>query len=121
MVDMLLNHVFFLTTTTTSERLQEGLIALISGMATVFVILIAISLIITLFKYIKSGEIVHPHEQSKITAVVETKQHENDEKKDETELVAVITAAIAASLNTTSDQLQVKSFRRIPKKNQYSR
>lgn len=117
---MFLNNIFFLTTTT-SERLQEGLIALISSMATVFAILILISLIITLFKYIKSGEIVHTHEQSKITAVVEKKSHEAREETNDEELVAVITAAIAASLETTTDQLHVKSFRRITSNNHYSR
>ncbi len=116
---MVFNNLFFLTST--SERLQEGLIALISGMATVFAILILISLIITLFKYIKRGEIVHPHEQSKITAVVEKKPHEVTDKHEEEVLVAVITAALAASLETTTDQLHVKSFRRITTKNQYSR
>ena len=117
---MLLSNIFFLTTTT-SERLEEGVIALISGMVTVFIILILISLIISLFKYIKSGNIVHPHEQSKITAVVEKKPHEIEKKSDDTELIAVLTAAIAASLDTTTDQLHVKSFRRIHNTNHYSR
>lgn len=36
--------------------------------------------------------------------------------QDDLELVAVITAAIAASLGTTSDQLQVRSLRKIPRR-----
>ena len=36
--------------------------------------------------------------------------------QDELELVAVITAAIAASLGTTSDQLYVKSLRKVQRK-----
>lgn len=36
--------------------------------------------------------------------------------QDELELVAVITAVIAASMGTTSDQLQVRSLRKVPRK-----
>ncbi len=35
---------------------------------------------------------------------------------DELELIAVITAVIAASMGTTSDQLQVKSLRKVQRK-----
>ncbi len=38
------------------------------------------------------------------------------QKTDELELVAVITAAIAASMGTTSDKLQVKSLRKVERK-----
>ena len=90
--------------------LIEGLTALISGMTTVFAVLILISGIISLFKYIKKGEVKHPaHAEAKINAVVE----KAEEKKDDRELVAVITAAIAATLNTHQDNLIVKSFRRV--------
>ncbi len=44
--------------------------------------------------------------------VVEVKQPEVAEE-DEEELIAVITAAIAASLNTSTYNLKIKSFRRV--------
>lgn len=96
--------------------LMEGITALISGMGATFAILILISWIISLFKYLKKGEIKHEHKEARINAVVEEKASETIEEaipSDDLELIAVITAAIAASMNTTTDQLQVKSLRRI--------
>ena len=37
-------------------------------------------------------------------------------EEDEEELIAVLTAAIAASLNTSTYNLQIKSYRRVPTK-----
>ncbi len=107
---MLFKYTIFLTTI--SERLQEGVIALISGMATVFTILILISLIITMFKFLQRGE---KKEIEKVPVVHTEPKEKTDQMKDE-ELVAIITAAIASSLQTTTDRLYVKSFRRIQKK-----
>lgn len=90
------------------SNLSEGVIALISGMGIVFAVLILIAIIIWAFKFIKQPgkkEVVVP-EPLPVQAPVE-------EETDDLELVAVITAAIAASLNTTTDKLQVKSFRKI--------
>lgn len=39
-----------------------------------------------------------------------------ENSQDELELIAVITAAIAASMGTTSDQLQVRSLRKVQRK-----
>lgn len=97
--------------------IYDGITALISGLTSVFVVLILISFIISLFKYINFGknkEITRKDTRLHLQAVVE----ENViEPNDELELVAVITAAIAASLNTTTDRLQVKSLRRIQTSN----
>jgi len=106
--------------------LAEGTTALIAGMGTVFIVLIAISFVISLFKYFKFGEVVkHEHKEARINVIVENKAPviqgasvvQEAPKMDDLELVAVITAAIAASLNTTTDKLQVKSFRRLNSKN----
>lgn len=108
----------FLFLLESTDWVSEGLTALISGMVAVFSILILISFIISLFRFIKTGDIKHePHKEARINAVIEKK----DSTIDELELVAVITAAIAASLNTTTDQLQVKSFRRINRSNRFNR
>lgn len=95
---------------------EEGVTALISGMSTVFIILIMISIIISLFKYIKKDEDTQKAEETKVTACVETKKESIEDEMDEQELVAVITAAIAASLQTTTDKLVVTSFRKVSKK-----
>ena len=38
------------------------------------------------------------------------------DEQDEEELIAILTAAIAASLNTSTYNLQIKSYRRVPTK-----
>ena len=107
--------------------LAEGVTALISGMGGVFLILILISSVIGLFKYIKTGEITHEHKEARINAMVEKKpvvvpeeiqpvQVVQEIQGDDLELIAAITAAIAVTLDTTTDKLIVKSFRRISNK-----
>lgn len=89
---------------------MEGVKALVCGMTTVFVVLIVIALVIDLFKYIKPKKNESKHEHTEVVAMVEKTE---PQKQDDLELIAVITAAIAASLNTTSDNLVVTSFRKI--------
>lgn len=103
--------------------LSEGVTAMVAGMGTVFVVLIVISYVISLLKHFNFGEITHEHKEARINAVVEKNEPVVVEspKMDDLELVAVITAAIAASMNTTTDKLQVKSFRRINSKTGLSR
>ncbi|QUI23091.1 OadG family protein [Vallitalea pronyensis] len=88
--------------------LQEGVVALISGMGIVFLVLILIAIIIWLFKFIQQP-------QEKVIEVVpaQVTTHEEEQQTDDLELIAVITAAIAAQLDTSTDKLQVKSFRKI--------
>jgi len=95
--------------------LAEGTRALVSGLGTVFIVLILISLIISLFKYIKPAQ-----PKTKEVKPAETKKVEV-KKEDDLELVAVITAAIAASLNTTTDKLQVRSIRRVNSRPRWNR
>ena len=90
------------------------------GMGTVFVVLIFISFIISLFKYISVYE-NRKKEQKEDTASVGVdnaiaqivSNEEQDEEVDDLELVAVITAAIAASENTSTDGLVVRSIRKV--------
>lgn len=88
----------------------EGVKALVCGMTTVFIVLIVIAVIIDLLKYIKPKNIEKKHEHNEVVAIIEK---ESTKQQDDLELIAVITAAIAASLNTTSDNLVVTSFRKI--------
>lgn len=87
----------------------------------VFSVLIFISFIISLFKYIPKLEAALAGKKNKIelaeTAVVNTVsqievKEESEELSDDLELVAVITAAIAASTGTSTDGFVVRSIRR---------
>jgi Na+-transporting methylmalonyl-CoA/oxaloacetate decarboxylase gamma subunit len=92
-------------------------------MGTVFIILIIISFVISMIKHVNFTKkpIVHPsdglHDNKLHLAAVVEKEEPTEPKQDENELVAVLTAAIAASLHTTTDSLQVRSFRRIGNRN----
>lgn len=105
---------------TTGENLARAGMNTLMGMGTVFIVLIFISLLIGCFKYInefekknkaqKEAVQIAPAPAPAAAPVVE----EEEELADDLELVAVITAAIAASANTSTDGLVVRSIRRAP-------
>ncbi|CDD08626.1 oxaloacetate decarboxylase gamma chain [Dorea sp. CAG:317] len=103
----------------TGEILKKAGLNTLLGMGTVFMVLIFISLIISLFKYIPAIENAlkkKPKEAEKEVVeepVVEEVSEEQD-VTDDTELVAVIAAAIAAADGTTTDGFVVRSIRRRP-------
>ena len=101
------------------EILKKAGLNTILGMGTVFVVLIFISFIISLFKFIpaleqkfkKSAktEIVN----EKPTAALKTEMPEvSEDVTEDTELAAVIAAAIAASEGTSADGFIVRSIKR---------
>lgn len=104
------------------ENLSRGAVHTLIGMGTVFIVLIFISLIIGCFKYINEWEKktaaakapapVPTPAPAPAPAVMEEEEEEEEELTDDLELVAVITAAIAASLNTSADGLVVRSIKR---------
>ena len=104
------------------EIMQKAGINTVLGMGTVFLVLIFMSFLISLFKYIpalvqrkedkKQGERKQPQASAE--------QVDESEKTDETELVAVIAAAIAAYEGTTTDTFVVRSIKR-RKSNQWNR
>lgn len=104
------------------EIMQKAGINTVLGMGTVFLVLIFMSFLISLFKYIpalvqrkedkKQGERKQPQASAE--------QVDEPEKTDETELVAVIAAAIAAYEGTTTDTFVVRSIKR-RKSNQWNR
>lgn len=101
---------------TTGERLSKAGLNTLMGMGTVFLVLIFISFLISLFKYIheweeKSKKNNAPAPAAPAPAPVAA---EEEELVDDLELVAVITAAIAASENTSADGLVVRSIKRAP-------
>lgn len=101
--------------------LAEGVKALVLGMTTTFLVLILISIIISLFKYINPTE--KPSKKALNNTVVTqtpvTVVSDVEKKNNELELIAVITTAIAASLNTTADKLRVTSFRKLNKNSRW--
>lgn len=98
--------------------LIEGLTATISGVLTVFVVLILIAFLISQLKHMdklkrkNKKEEGLPQNSGTSTTATSTPQIKED-KVDDLALVAVITAALAASLNTTTDKLVVRSIRRV--------
>ena len=86
------------------------------GMGTVFVVLILISLIISCFSFIpKLQEKFSREAQLPAPAaapVPAAPVAEEEELADDTELVAVIAAAIAAYEGTSTDGFQVRSIKR---------
>lgn len=111
---------------------EQALLNTLMGMGTVFVVLIFISLLISLFVYIPSIERAWKNRSSKKQKqaeqenrpapkrpIIEETSVEEEELVDDGELVAVITAAImAASAETavSADKLVVRSIRRVKRR-----
>lgn len=99
-------------------KISEGVVVLVIGMLVVFAVLILLWAILLLFKTFFYGM---PNKNEKETTsekkeVVQTKIPEPvveiKNETDDTELVAVITAAICALTNTSASQFQIKSIKR---------
>lgn len=99
---------------TTGERLSKAGLNTLMGMGTVFLVLIFISFLISLFKYIHEWEEKSKKNNAPAPAAPAPVAAEEEELVDDLELVAVITAAIAASENTSADGLVVRSIKRAP-------
>ena len=98
------------------------------GMGTVFIVLMIISFIIWLFKFIGIAEKKAVEKKEKaapaVQEAVSEKQPEPERKaepKDDRELVAVIAAAIAAYEGTDPDGIVVRSIRRVRRKTESAR
>jgi sodium pump decarboxylase gamma subunit len=111
---------------TTGEKVEKALLNTVIGMGTVFIVLIFISFIISLLKHVnkigakKEETTAQTQAQPQQAAVAEVEEN-NDDEVDDLELVAVITAAIAASENTSADGLVVRSIRKVNKTNNWKR
>lgn len=97
-----------------AEKMGKAALNTVLGMGTVFIILIFISFLISLFKYIS---IFENKIKAKQTPVIENKENntvsEPENLEDDLELVAVITAAIAEFSNTDASNLIVRSIKRV--------
>lgn len=103
------------------DTLLTGLSTTIIGMGIVFITLIFLAFIVSLLKYIESPKKDHAVNKIAVAEMPATEIQEilEEEQVEESELVAVITAAIAASMGTTADKLRVVSLRR-SMKNQWN-
>ncbi len=108
---------------TALDLFLEGLVTTVIGMGIVFILLGALSCVLYLLKFVgndnkkkeeKPAE--KPVEVKTTVPVIETVQ-----QTDDLELVAVITAAVAATMGTTSDKFVVKSIKRVDNWNRTSR
>jgi len=102
---------------TLGEQMSKAGLNTLMGMGTVFVVLILISLIIYCFRFISviqdklSGKGKKKEEEN--GAVVEQiGQREEQQLTDDLELVAVISAAVAAASGASADSFVVRSIRR---------
>lgn len=95
------------------EKLEKAALNTLMGMGTVFCVLILISLIIYCFRLIPmllGGKKKAEKEEAPVQAAAPAVAEEN--LADDLELVAVISAAIAASEGTSTDSFVVRSIHR---------
>ena len=112
--------VSFVPEYTLGENMTQAFWHTVIGMGTVFVVLILISLIISCFKFINQAEARFKKTEEPGTEPAQEfvpaaeEEIEEEELSDDLELVAVITAAIAASTGANPSGLVVRSIRRAP-------
>lgn len=98
------------------EALTMGGETTVIGLAIVFSVLIILMIVLMLFRVIFYKD---PNKKKAVAVKTETPvtvAEEQTDDMDETELIAVLTAAVAASLNTSTYNLQIKSYRRTDNK-----
>ena len=100
---------------TLGEALSTGGITTLVGLSIVFSVLIILMIVLMLFKVIFYKD---PNKKAAAPAPVLAQEVPavKDEEVDESELIAVLTAAVAASLNTSTYNLKIKSYRRVDNK-----
>lgn len=101
-----------------TEALMEGLQVTVVGLAIVFSVLIILMLVLMAMKAVfykpaKSEKAKNPVQKSETPSAAPAAKAESADEIDEGELIAVLTAAVAASLNTSTYNLNIKSYRRV--------
>lgn len=94
------------------EALSTGGLTTVVGLGIVFGVLLILMIVLCLFKVIfyKEPANVKNAQAPVVEVITETVE---EETQDEGELIAILTAAVAASLNTSTYNLQIKSYRRV--------
>ena len=99
---------------TYQERIIEGLKVTVMGLLVVFAVLIILMLVLKAMEYI-----FYTSKQKKSHAGMPAKQETEpkptaiSEDINDDELIAVLTAAVAASLNTSTYHLNIKSYKEV--------
>ena len=106
---------------TFGEKMEKAGLNTLLGMGTVFIVLILISILISLFNFIPKIQAAFNKDKSDVKAVAvdntiaQIVEKEEQTEEDDLELVAVITAAIAAAgTSGSSDDFVVRSIVRRP-------
>ena len=98
-----------------AETLRRAVMNTIMGIAIVFIVLIFLSFLIYLFRFIPNPE-AKKKAQAAALAPAPVAAPVEVAEADDTELIAVIAAAIAAAEGTTTDGFVVRSIRKINRK-----
>ena len=98
-----------------AETLRRAVMNTIMGIAIVFIVLIFLSFLIYLFRFIPNPE-AKKKAQAAAPAPAPVAAPVEVAEADDTELIAVIAAAIAAAEGTTTDGFVVRSIRKINRK-----
>ena len=104
---------------TLGEALSMGGQTTVIGLGIVFGVLVVLMIVLFLFRVIFYKDPSKKKNNSVTESVAEVEQTavaEVSDETDEEELIAVLTAAVAASLNTSTYNLRIKSYRRIEDK-----
>ena len=108
--------------TSMADKLKDAGINTLICISVVFVVLIFIALIISLFKYINKAAIVARKSRKLEDKNIAEKAIDNtisqitakeEEELNDLELVAVIAAAIAAATGSSTDDFVVRSIRKV--------
>lgn len=104
---------------TIQEALSKGLETTVIGLIIVFAVLLVLMIVLKIMEKIfykpdsENEAKVQMPKQEKIEKAPEFVKPITTDVEDEEELIAVLTAAIAASLNTSTYNLKIKSYRRV--------
>ncbi len=105
---------------TVSEALMMGLTTTVLGLAIVFGVLVILMLVLMLFKVIFYKEPEKQQEKpvkKKVTPQIDKPVEQTlPKQEDDEELIAVFASAIAASLDTSTYNLRIKSYKRVDTK-----
>ncbi len=105
---------------TLGETLTKAALNTLMGISTVILVLAFLSIVISLFKYINRAQnrlskAKAEKKEGVDSAVLQIlEKEETEDVEDDTELVAVITAAIASVEQTSADGFVVRSIRKVP-------
>ena len=109
-----INSAAFNVKYTLAENMKRAALNTVMGLGTVFLVLAFLMFVISLFKYIPNGSAKkEAPAPAPAPAAVAVPVAEAAVETDDSELIAVIAAAIAASEGTTTDGFVVRSIRKV--------